>query len=93
MSRNGNAPRGADRRLLAVQAVVTRSPEAGVDLAAMIEDELLAHAATRGEALTIEGPEISLKAARGRDDQPRCPRACNQCVKYVRLGRTVDEST
>jgi two-component system CheB/CheR fusion protein len=44
-----------------VQAVVTRSPDAGADLSAMIEDELLAHAAREGEALKIEGPEVCLK--------------------------------
>jgi PAS domain S-box-containing protein len=44
-----------------VQAVVTRNPESGVDLAALIEDEFLAHAAREGEHLRIEGPDISLK--------------------------------
>jgi PAS domain S-box-containing protein len=44
-----------------VQALVTRDPESGIDLAGIIEDELLAHAACEGEALRIEGPEVSLK--------------------------------
>ncbi|HLL59257.1 MAG TPA: PAS domain S-box protein [Allosphingosinicella sp.] len=44
-----------------VQAVVTRNPESGVDLAALIEDEFLAHAAREGEHLRIEGPDVALR--------------------------------
>ncbi|HEX6741356.1 MAG TPA: sensor histidine kinase, partial [Sphingomicrobium sp.] len=43
-----------------VQSAVTRNPDAGVDIAAMVSDELLVHAAHEGEQLSIDGPEISL---------------------------------
>lgn len=44
-----------------VQAAVTRNPDAGVDLAALVSDELLAHAAYEGEQLGINGPSIALR--------------------------------
>lgn len=44
-----------------VQAVVTRNPESGLDLAALIEDEFLAHAAREGDRLKIVGPDIALR--------------------------------
>lgn len=45
-----------------VQAMVTRRPEAGIDLAALIEDELVVHAAREGPGVTLEGPEVVLAA-------------------------------
>jgi two-component system CheB/CheR fusion protein len=45
-----------------VQAVVTRDPDNGVDLTALIEDELLAYATHEGKRLTIDGPSILLRA-------------------------------
>ena len=45
-----------------VQAVVTRELSGGVDLMALIEDELLAHATHEGEGLALDGPAISLAA-------------------------------
>lgn len=45
-----------------VQAMVTRNPASGVDLAGMIEDELVAHAVREGESVTLDGPEVSLAA-------------------------------
>lgn len=44
-----------------VQGMVTRSSEAGIDLATIIGEELLAHAEREGERLKIEGPDIALK--------------------------------
>lgn len=44
-----------------VQSALTRSADARVDLGALIEDELLAHAARDGEQVRIGGPEISLE--------------------------------
>lgn len=69
-----------------VQAVVTRSPDAGVDLAAMIEDELLAHAAREGEALVIEGPEISLKPRAAETISLAIHELATNAVKYGALG-------
>jgi PAS domain S-box-containing protein len=43
-----------------VQAAVTRDPAAGVDLAALVADELLAHAAHEGDGLRIAGPPVRL---------------------------------
>lgn len=43
-----------------VQAVLTRGVGAKVDLASLIDDELIAHAARDGEQIHVEGPEISL---------------------------------
>jgi PAS domain S-box-containing protein len=45
-----------------VQAAVTRTPGGAVDLAALIEEELLAHAARESERLTVKGAEIALRA-------------------------------
>lgn len=45
-----------------VQSMVTRRPGAGVDLAALIEDELVAHAAREGKGVTLDGPEVALAA-------------------------------
>jgi PAS domain S-box-containing protein len=69
-----------------VQAVVTRSPESGVDLAAMIEDELLAHAAREGEALTIEGPDVSLKPRAAETISLAIHELATNAVKYGALG-------
>lgn len=43
-----------------VQAALTRSPDAVVDLASLIEDEMVAHAAREGEQVSIDGPEVPL---------------------------------
>lgn len=45
-----------------VQAMVTRRPEGGVDLATLIEDELRAHAAREGEKIRVSGMDVLLKA-------------------------------
>ena len=44
-----------------VQAALTRNPDAKVDLASLIEDELVAHAAREGQQVRIDGPAISLE--------------------------------
>jgi two-component system CheB/CheR fusion protein len=41
--------------------MVTRNPGAGVDLAFMVAEELLAYAAKEGEQVTIDGPEVRLQ--------------------------------
>jgi PAS domain S-box-containing protein len=43
-----------------VQAALTRSPAALIDLKSLIEDEMVAHAAREGEQVSIEGPDIEL---------------------------------
>jgi two-component system CheB/CheR fusion protein len=43
------------------QAAVTRDPAAGVDLAILLGDELLAHAIHEGDNVSISGPEIRLQ--------------------------------
>jgi PAS domain S-box-containing protein len=69
-----------------VQAVVTRTPDAGVDLAALIEDELLAHAAREGEMLKIEGPDISLKPRPAETISLAVHELATNAVKYGALG-------
>jgi two-component system CheB/CheR fusion protein len=44
-----------------VQSAVTRNPEAGIDLAMIVMDELAAHAIHEGDHLTIKGPSIKLQ--------------------------------
>jgi len=44
-----------------VQAAITRTAGATVDLASLIEDEMVAHAAKEGEHLRIDGPEVMLE--------------------------------
>ncbi|MFH5923575.1 PAS domain-containing protein [Roseomonas xinghualingensis] len=44
-----------------VQAAVTRDPGAGIDLAQMVADELLAHAAREEKRLWMEGPPVHLR--------------------------------
>ena len=43
-----------------VQATLTRSADATVDLASLIEDEMVAHAAKEGEQVSISGPDLNL---------------------------------
>lgn len=43
-----------------VQAALTRNSDAKVDLAALIEDELIAYAAHDGQQVRIEGPAVAL---------------------------------
>ena len=44
-----------------VQSAVSRDPDSGIDLAGLVTDELMAHAATMGENLSVEGPSVLLK--------------------------------
>ncbi len=68
-----------------VQSVVTRNPETGVDLAAMIEDELLAHAAREGEGLKIEGPDVQLQARPSETVSLAIHELATNAVKYGAL--------
>ncbi len=68
-----------------VQAIVTRDPESGIDLAGIIEDELLAHAAREGEALRIEGPDVSLKPRAAESISLAIHELTTNAVKYGAL--------
>ncbi len=68
-----------------VQAVVTRNPEKGVDLAALIEDELLAHAAREGEQLRIDGPDICLEGRAAESLSLAVHELTTNAVKYGAL--------
>jgi PAS domain S-box-containing protein len=68
-----------------VQAVVTRNPEAGIGLAGLVEDELLAHAVREGERLTIEGEEISLKSRPAETLSLAIHELATNAVKYGAL--------
>jgi PAS domain S-box-containing protein len=70
-----------------VQAVVTRNPEAGIDLASMVEDELLAHAAREGERLMIEGDDISLKSRPAESLSLAIHELATNAVKYGALSQ------
>jgi len=45
-----------------VQSAVARNPEAGIDLAMIVLDELAAHAIHEGEHVSLDGPELKLQA-------------------------------
>ena len=45
-----------------VQSAVARNPEAGVDLAMIVMDELAAHAIREGKQLSIDGPSVKLQS-------------------------------
>jgi PAS domain S-box-containing protein len=68
-----------------VQAVVTRNPEAGVDLGGLVEDELLAHVAREGERLKIEGETISLKPRPAESLSLAIHELATNAVKYGAL--------
>ena len=68
-----------------VQAIVTRRPEAGIDLAAMIEDELVAHAAREGTGLTLDGPDVTLAARPAETLSLAIHELATNAVKYGAL--------
>jgi PAS domain S-box-containing protein len=70
-----------------VQAALTRTPAGGVDLAALIEDELLAHAARESEMLTVKGPPVMLKARPAESLSLALHELATNAVKYGALSR------
>jgi len=44
-----------------VQSAVARNPDAGIDLASLLADEMLAHAVHEGDTLVMKGPTVLLK--------------------------------
>ena len=71
-----------------VQAMVTRRPKAGIDLAALIEDELVAHAAREGQNVTLEGPEVALATRPAETLSLAIHELTTNAVKYGALGPT-----
>lgn len=69
-----------------VQAAVTRTPEGGVDLAGLIEDELVAHAARESERVTVAGPDIALKAWPAGSLSLAIHELASNAVRYGALG-------
>ena len=69
-----------------VQAVVTRTVESGVDLAALVADELLAHATREGGRLVIEGPDLQLRAKTAEAFSLAVHELTTNSVKYGALG-------
>ncbi len=68
-----------------VQAAVTRKFDAGVDLTALIEDELLVHAAREGERVKIDGPELELKPRPAEAMSLAIHELASNAVKYGAL--------
>lgn len=69
-----------------VQAMVTRRPEAGVDLATLIEDELVAHAAREGEFVTVTGDDVALATRPAETLSLAFHELATNAVKYGALG-------
>lgn len=65
-----------------VQAMVTRRPDAGVDLAALVEDELLAHAAREGQHIRVDGPPVTLTARAAETLSLALHELATNAVKY-----------
>jgi PAS domain S-box-containing protein len=70
-----------------VQAAVTRTAMGGVDLAVLIEDELLAHAARESETVTIDGPDVNLKPRPAESLSLAIHELATNAVKYGALSR------
>lgn len=69
-----------------VQAAVARNPTSGVDLRGLIEDELVAHALREGEAVTLEGPEVTLAVRPAETLSLAFHELVTNAVKYGALG-------
>lgn len=74
-----------------VQAVVTRDLDAGVDLTALIADELLAHSIHEGKRLKIEGPDLCLLAKPAEAMSLAIHELTTNSVKYGALGTSDGE--
>lgn len=71
-----------------VQSMATRAPDGAIDLTALIEDELVAHAAREGEQLSLKGPEVRLKAKAGELISLAIHELATNAVKYGALTNT-----
>jgi two-component system CheB/CheR fusion protein len=74
-----------------VQAAVTRDPAAGVDIATLVTEELLAHAAHEGEQLSVKGDEFRLQPKAAETFALAVHELATNAVKYgalsIPLGR------
>jgi PAS domain S-box-containing protein len=68
-----------------VQSMAMRDPESGISLAALVEDELLAHAARQGEHLKIRGPNVALKPKPAETVSLALHELATNAVKYGAL--------
>lgn len=68
-----------------VQAMVTRQPDLGVSLRALLEDEFLVHAARQGEHLRLEGPEVLLRPKAAESLSLAVHELTTNAVKYGAL--------
>ena len=68
-----------------VQAAVTRAPEMGIDLASLVADEMMAHAAREGEQLTIDGPPLALPHKAGESLSLALHELATNAVKHGAL--------
>jgi two-component system CheB/CheR fusion protein len=69
-----------------VQSAVTRSPGQGVDLTALVQDELLAHAAREGPRLRVDGKQILLQPKAAESISLAIHELTTNAVKYGALG-------
>lgn len=69
-----------------VQAMVTRRPEAGINLAALIEDELAVHAAREGDDVSIQGPDVAFAPRPAETMSLALHELTTNAVKYGALG-------
>jgi two-component system, chemotaxis family, CheB/CheR fusion protein len=71
-----------------VQAAVTRDPGVGVNLATLVAEELLAHAAHEGEQATISGPPIHLRPKAAETFALAVHELATNAVKYGALSKS-----
>ena len=71
-----------------VQAAVTRDPSAGVGLATLVAEELLAHAAHEGKQATISGPSINLRPKAAETFALAVHELTTNAVKYGALSKS-----
>jgi two-component system CheB/CheR fusion protein len=69
-----------------VQAAVTRNPDEGVDLKALVTDELLAHGLKGGESVAIDGPELRLSTRTAESISLAVHELATNAVKHNGLG-------
>lgn len=69
-----------------VQAAVTRAPDAGIDLAGLVGDEMRAHAVREGEQLSIDGPTVALPHKAGESLSLALHELATNAVKHGALG-------
>ncbi|HVU29262.1 MAG TPA: HWE histidine kinase domain-containing protein, partial [Sphingomicrobium sp.] len=69
-----------------VQSAVTRNPDAGVGLASIVADELLAHAVHEGERLVVDGPDIALRPKAAESISLALHELTTNAVKHGALG-------